>query len=190
MKLELEHFGRFLKKRREARGLSLAALSRATKIKETSLALLEEARLEALPAQVFVRGFVRAYAREVGADEMEALRRYRAHLHAAGVERAPVEAEMPLQARFDDGTEPLAADRDRSGLDGESESGAGGNGNGSGAGPLGIERRRFGVVMVVLLVLVVATLTLSLLLRHGRAAGPGLSSISPAARLDRSSLPT
>jgi hypothetical protein len=131
---------------------------------------------------------VRAYAREVGADEMEALRRYRAHLHAAGVERAPVEAEMPLQARFDDGTEPLAADRDRSGLDGESESGAGGNG--SGAGPLGIERRRFGVVMVVLLVLVVATLTLSLLLRHGRAAGPGLSSISPAARLDRSSLPT
>lgn len=158
--MELEHFGLFLKKRREARGLSLAELSRATKIKEALLALLEAGRIEALPAQVFVRGFVCAYAREVGADELEALRRYRAHLHAAGAAQpAPVEAEIPPHLSSHESPDP------------EDETAA------NDGAP---ERRRFGVVMLVLLVLVVATLTLSILLRHGRAAGPGLS-LSPAA---------
>jgi cytoskeleton protein RodZ len=71
--VELEPFGAFLKRGREARGLSIAELSRATKIKEHSLELLEESRLDVLPATVFVRGFVCAYAREVGIDQAEAL---------------------------------------------------------------------------------------------------------------------
>lgn len=157
--VELEHFGTFLKKRREARGLSLADVSRATKIKETNLELLEAARLEALPAQVFVRGFVTAYAREVGIDEMEALRRYRAHLASAGFDE-------PRAQRLDDSR---AAPADAPEAHDESSTVP--------------DRRRFGVVMVVLLVLVVATLTLSLLLRHGRADNPGLSEwLSPSAR--------
>lgn len=72
-----EHFGIVLKKSREARGLSIADVARATKIKESSLALLEEARLSELPAVVFVRGYVVAYCRLVGADETEVLRSYR-----------------------------------------------------------------------------------------------------------------
>src|SRR4051794_18641662 len=48
-----EHFGTFLRLRREARGMSLAELSRTTKIKECYLDRLEAAELEALPAQVF-----------------------------------------------------------------------------------------------------------------------------------------
>jgi cytoskeleton protein RodZ len=72
-----EHIGSYLKKRREARGLSLAELSRATKIKEASLELLEAGHLDALPAEVFVVGFIRAYARQVGADEREAVARFR-----------------------------------------------------------------------------------------------------------------
>lgn len=71
--MEREHFGAYLKRGREARGLSIAEVSRATKIKEQSLELLEDARLDALPAPVFVRGFVCAYAREVGLDVAEAL---------------------------------------------------------------------------------------------------------------------
>src|SRR4051812_25692701 len=55
--LKEEHFGTYLRRGREARGLSIADLSRATKIKESVLELVEAARLEALPAQVFVRGF-------------------------------------------------------------------------------------------------------------------------------------
>lgn len=161
--MELEHFGTYLKKRREARGLSLADLSRATKIKESNLELLEAARLEALPAQVFVRGFVTAYAREVGIDEMEALRRYRAHLAATGLdERRDARSGAP---------EPAGASADEPSPEAAEDS------------PGMLDRRRFGVVMVVLLVLVVATLTLSLLLRHGRADSPGLSElVSPSAR--------
>src|SRR3954466_4551296 len=50
-----ENFGSYLRRGREARGLSIADLSRATKIKESVLELVEGARLDALPAQVFVR---------------------------------------------------------------------------------------------------------------------------------------
>lgn len=71
--MEPEHFGAFLKRGREARGLSIGEVSRATKIKEQSLERLEAAALDALPAPVFVRGFVAAYAREVGLDVAEAL---------------------------------------------------------------------------------------------------------------------
>jgi cytoskeleton protein RodZ len=69
-----EHIGSYLKRLRQRRGLSLSDVSRATKIKERSLALIEEARLDELPAPVFVRGFVLAFAREVGGDEAEVLR--------------------------------------------------------------------------------------------------------------------
>lgn len=88
-----EHFGRFLKLRREERGLSLAELSRATKIKETLLASVESADVERLPAAVFVRGFVLAYARAVGADELEAMRRWQAFMSR---HREPTPEAMPI----------------------------------------------------------------------------------------------
>jgi cytoskeleton protein RodZ len=86
--VETQHFGSFLKQRREARGLSIAALSRATKIKEVNLERLEDGRFDAFPAEVFVVGFVKAYAREVGLDPGEALQRYR-------VERGDTAEESP-----------------------------------------------------------------------------------------------
>jgi cytoskeletal protein RodZ len=70
-----EHFGILLRRGREARGLTLADLSRATKIKECMLSAIEAGALERLPPIVFVRGFVAAYAREVGVDAEEPLRR-------------------------------------------------------------------------------------------------------------------
>src|SRR6476620_8587037 len=75
-----EHFGRFLQKGRQARNLSIIDLSRATKIKESVLEHLESAKLDKLPGQVYVRGFVLAYAREVGLDANEALSRLRMHI--------------------------------------------------------------------------------------------------------------
>ena len=89
---DAEHFGAFLKRGREARGLSLGEVSRATKIKERSLELVEAAALDALPAPVFVRGFVCAYAREVGLDVGEALARLKARLP----ERDPPMAPLPI----------------------------------------------------------------------------------------------
>ena len=60
--------GRTLRQRREAKGMSLADLARTTKIKESSLRDLEEGKYETLPALVFVKGFVVAYAKQVGLD--------------------------------------------------------------------------------------------------------------------------
>ncbi len=143
------HVGSFLRQKREALGMTVADLSRATKIKEASLIALEEARFDALPARVFVVGWVGAYARAVGADPVEAVTMLAAARPASGVHKIgdcmpKVVAKAPI------------SDDDR------------------GASPLG-ERRRVGVVVVVFLLLIVATLTLSLLLHHGGRLGGGMS---------------
>ena len=75
--MDSEDFGGLLRSARQRKGLTIADLSRATKIKESQLERLEAAALDALPAEVFVVGFIKAYAREVGIDGAEALRRYR-----------------------------------------------------------------------------------------------------------------
>ncbi len=95
--METQHFGSYLKDRRQARGLTLADVSRATKIKQESLELLEAGRVEALPAQVFVGGFITAYARLVGADEAEALARYKRHLVTCSASQAASQ-ELPVAA--------------------------------------------------------------------------------------------
>lgn len=95
--METHHFGSYLKDRRQARGLTLADVSRATKIKEESLELLEAARVDALPAQVFVAGFITAYARVVGADEGEAQARYKRYLASRSANHEPF-PELPAGA--------------------------------------------------------------------------------------------
>ncbi len=82
--------GQFLQRKRIERELSLGDLSRATKIKELSLAALEQDRFDALPAPIFVLGFVSAYARAVGADETEARELLRKSLPQPEAEIAPV----------------------------------------------------------------------------------------------------
>lgn len=67
-------FGRYLRRSREARCISLEEVARRTRIREHWLEHLEASRLDELPAEVFVRGFVRAHARTVGADEQQASR--------------------------------------------------------------------------------------------------------------------
>jgi hypothetical protein len=69
-------FGSRFKQEREARHLSLGDVARVTKIPERSLERLEGGRFDELPAEVFVRGFVRSYARAVGLDPDEMARRY------------------------------------------------------------------------------------------------------------------
>src|SRR4051812_36951969 len=69
-------FGSRFKQEREARHLSLGDVARVTKIPERSLERLEGGRFDELPAEVFVRGFVRSYARAVGLDPEDMARRY------------------------------------------------------------------------------------------------------------------
>jgi cytoskeletal protein RodZ len=70
--------GAELAKARLRKGLSLDDLSHRTKIKVLKLLAIERDDMTALHGGVFARGFLRAYAREVGCDPEEIVRRYRA----------------------------------------------------------------------------------------------------------------
>jgi len=79
-----------LREQREARSLSLDDIAAETRIPPRSLVSLEAGRFDELPADVFVRGFLRSYARCVGLDADDVVRRY----SALGFAAAPVASEM------------------------------------------------------------------------------------------------
>ncbi len=68
--------GGALRDAREQRGLSLDQLARVTKIRVTTLQAIETNRREKLPEVIYLRGFVRAYAREVGLDPADTVTEY------------------------------------------------------------------------------------------------------------------
>jgi cytoskeleton protein RodZ len=68
--------GTQLRESREARRLSIEAVSRATRVQPRMLAAIEQNDASALPPRPFGRGFVRAYAREVGLDPDRTVRDY------------------------------------------------------------------------------------------------------------------
>jgi transcriptional regulator with XRE-family HTH domain len=65
---EGEYDGSRLRRVRLARGIDLEKIADVTKISATYLGFIEEERFDDLPATVYVRGFVAAYARCVGLD--------------------------------------------------------------------------------------------------------------------------
>ena len=69
-------FGEKLRKQRERQGIGLDAVSDTTKISIRMLRALEEEHFDQLPGGVFNKGFVRAYARQVGLNEEEAVADY------------------------------------------------------------------------------------------------------------------
>ena len=68
-------FGHYLKSIRLEKGISLEEISNETKIRVDILLLIEKEDFDRLPAEVYVKSFLRAYAKAVGADEGEAVRR-------------------------------------------------------------------------------------------------------------------
>ncbi|MGO9167755.1 MAG: helix-turn-helix domain-containing protein, partial [Candidatus Sulfotelmatobacter sp.] len=73
-------FGEKLRQQREQRAISLDAISSVTKISTRMLSAIENERFDQLPGGVFNKGFVRAYARQVGLDEEETIADYLAAL--------------------------------------------------------------------------------------------------------------
>jgi cytoskeletal protein RodZ len=60
--------GELLKQEREKHGVSRAQLAQTIRVREQFLTALEENRFQDLPAAVFVKGYVKAYARVFGID--------------------------------------------------------------------------------------------------------------------------
>jgi cytoskeletal protein RodZ len=68
--------GAYLCRCRERSGLSVETVSAGSRIVPRLVRALEADHHDALPAPVYVRGFIRAYCDEVGVNAEEALRRY------------------------------------------------------------------------------------------------------------------
>ena len=69
-------FGSRMKRAREARGVSLREIAMRTKISDSALEALERNDISRLPGGIFGRGFVRAYAVEVGLDPEQTIREF------------------------------------------------------------------------------------------------------------------
>ncbi len=69
--------GSYLKRERELRQVSLAELAQTTRIPARVLAQLENDAHSELPADVFVRGFLRSYATAIGLDAESVVTRFR-----------------------------------------------------------------------------------------------------------------
>lgn len=76
--------GSYLQNHRRAQNIPLEAVSRATRIGMANLRRIENEEWDDLPAPVFVRGFLRAFAEAIGTDPEEALRRYDLSFKAGG----------------------------------------------------------------------------------------------------------
>jgi hypothetical protein len=91
-----EPLGSYLKRQRERRGMSVAELSRVTRIPAASLEAIEAERFDELPGEVFVRGFLTAYAQAVKVLPAEIVARYTSSRRIAYV--TPLPMQTPLQA--------------------------------------------------------------------------------------------
>jgi len=72
-----ETLGRYLRRERESRSVSLEEVSKVTRIGLPILEALERDEFESIPQKDFIPGFLRGYARHLGLPRDEVLRRYR-----------------------------------------------------------------------------------------------------------------
>jgi hypothetical protein len=163
--METVNFGTLLKEEREKRKVSLAEISRATKLSVSSLQLMEAGNLDDLPPDVFVRGFIRSYARTLGISSNEPLdlldrilsERRRADEPALVAHLRPDTSRPAAVLARAQGNHPVAIGEPP--VEDESQS----------------PRRGIGLAVFVIIVLLIATITLSLFLRQQPQSGEGLS---------------
>lgn len=72
----MEDLGAFLQQAREVRNLSIADIADRTKIRQQYLTAIEQGERESLPDEVYLRGFLRSYAKALGIDPEEVITRY------------------------------------------------------------------------------------------------------------------
>lgn len=147
-----EHFGNCLRRAREEKSLTIGDVSASTKVPRSALELLESGSLSGLPAQVFVRGFIRSYAKAVGISDAQPLNLYDRAVNRES-EAAHAKSVSPV---VDPSLAGGAVEEDDAG-----------------------RRRGLGLAVFVIILVLIATITLSLLLRRPPQSGEGLSLEGP-----------
>jgi len=154
--METVNFGTFLKDERERRQVSLAELSRTTKLSVSSLKLMEAGNLDDLPPDVFVRGFIRSYAKTIGISSSEPL-----GLLDQILSERRLAAEPPVVITHRSSRRPAMEKSLPAEVPVEDDAQA--------------PRHGIGLAVFVIIVLLIATITLSLFLRQQPQSGEGLS---------------
>ena len=94
----VRQLGERLRRRREELGLSLDDVQARTKIRKKYLRALEEGQWEVMPGEVYLKGFLRAYAECVGLDARAILKEYEERAEASTPANEVVPPSRP--ARF------------------------------------------------------------------------------------------
>lgn len=89
-----ETIGSFLKRHRELHHMSLAEVSRVTRIPVSTLESIESDHFDDLPGEVFVRGFLKSYAQAVKVVPAEILARYTSSRRVAYVTPLPMSSPV------------------------------------------------------------------------------------------------
>ncbi|HEX2878317.1 MAG TPA: helix-turn-helix domain-containing protein [Polyangiaceae bacterium] len=86
----METIGQYLRRMREERRMSVEEISRATRMPVVSVERIEADQFDELPGEVFVRGFLKSYARTLNVPVDEVLARYTASRRVAWVTPLPI----------------------------------------------------------------------------------------------------
>lgn len=90
----MEPIGRYLKRERELRQVSLEELAQTTRIPLKMLQHIERDDFERLPGEVFARGFLKSYARALGIEPDDVLAVYGQGRRAVEVKPAPISSAI------------------------------------------------------------------------------------------------
>ncbi|MCL2778207.1 MAG: helix-turn-helix domain-containing protein [Polyangiaceae bacterium] len=94
--MSIDTVGTSLRRQREKKHMGLAEVSRVTRIPVSTLQAIEQDHFDDLPGEVFVRGFLKSYARAVGLAADDVVARYVSSRRVATV--APLPIASPVHA--------------------------------------------------------------------------------------------
>ncbi|MCK5657501.1 MAG: RodZ domain-containing protein [Syntrophobacteria bacterium] len=80
----MKSLGEYLRAQRQARGIRLEQISADTRISMDMLRAIEHGNVEQLPAPIFIKGFLKAYAEKIGLDPEEVIVEYQNLIKEAG----------------------------------------------------------------------------------------------------------
>ena len=77
--------GQYLRRERERKSISLESISQATRITLENLEALEKDDFQFFSAPLFVRGFLKSYAAQMGLDPADIISKYETQIEAQGI---------------------------------------------------------------------------------------------------------
>ncbi len=174
--------GAHLRRERELRGVDLEEVSRVTRVGLAYLEKIEEDLFEDLPADVYTRGYIRAYARFLGTDADHCIELLRAQSPGR-----PVSPAAAFSERFASTSAPLpslAQDTSDAPLPPDASASAGGRPSTIRGG--GGARGRMGLALVIVMLFFAALLIIGVYYVN-RTDTPGSDGVkkTPAAKNEK-----